>query len=126
MSEELVWTGLESGIAHLQTPLPLSVAEHGCAWRDTALEALDRSGIDYRVAYSSDSCAGQEAAMLADLAVAPFPASLVKPPLKRLPEDIGLPPLKKFQVTMYTREQASEASVALSRYINELYPSSQD
>ena len=51
-----------------------------CAWRRQALDALDRIGRGYRIAYSSEQTSGQEAAMIADLAIAPYPASLVRPP----------------------------------------------
>ena len=121
MSEELVWAKLDGGVAHLQKPLPISVSDRGCAWREAALSALDKAGIEYRIAYASDSCAGQEAAMLADLAIAPFPASLVKPPLKRLSADSGLrlPRLRKFDVMMYMNHDASEASETLASHICE-------
>ncbi len=79
-TEPLVWAGREGGVAARRSPLPLSVANAGCAWRAMALAALDRAGIGYRLAYSSEHCAGQEAAMIADLAVAAFPRSLVRPP----------------------------------------------
>lgn len=124
ISEDLVWAMRDGGIAQLQRPLPVSVSERGCAWRDAALESLDRAGIEYRIAYASDSCAGQEAAMLADLAIAPFPASLLKPPLKRIPESLGLPEIRTFDVMMYMQHEASKASEALGAHICELYPSS--
>lgn len=122
ISEDLVWAMLDNGIAQLQRPLPVSVSERGCAWRDAALESLDRAGIEYRIAYASDSCAGQEAAMLADLAIAPFPASLLKPPLKKIPESYGLPEIRTFDVMMYVQHGAGKASEALGAHICELYP----
>ncbi len=85
-SEPLVWAGRAGGVAAERTPLPLALATPDCAWRRLALHALDRVGRPYRVAYSSEQCAGQEAAMIADLAIAPYPLSLGKPPLKRLDE----------------------------------------
>lgn len=124
ISEELVWAMREGGIVQLQRPLPVSVSERGCAWREAALESLNRAGIEYRIAYASDSCAGQESAMLADLAIAPFPASLLKPPLRRIPESCGLPQIRAFDVMMYMQHGASKASEALSAHIGELYPGS--
>src|SRR5699024_1679697 len=79
-SEPLVWAGLRGGVAHQRRPLPLAVARQGCAWRAMALAELDRADIDYRIAYMSEHSAGQESALLADLAVAPFPASLIHDP----------------------------------------------
>src|SRR5690606_30588711 len=78
--------GRLAGVAVDRTPLPLALGTPDCAWRRLARQALDRAGRPYRIAYSSEQCAGQEAAMIADLAIAPYPLSLVKPPLKRLEE----------------------------------------
>ncbi|ASK34317.1 LysR substrate-binding domain-containing protein [Alloalcanivorax mobilis] len=119
-SEPLVWAGRRAGAARHRSPLPLSLASHGCAWRRMALDALDGAGIEYRVAYSSEHCAGQEAAMLADLAVAPFPASLVQAPLTALGPDAGLPPLGHYQIGLL-RHHAEPASEELARHIVEAF-----
>ena len=115
-SEELVWAAVEGGSAALRTPLPLSLACQGCAWRRMALSALDRAGRPYRVVFTSDSSAGQEASMLADLAVAPFPASLLRPPLRRLGEETGLPAIGRYQVLLLRKPQLTEAAQTLARY----------
>ncbi|AFT70977.1 putative transcriptional regulator [Alloalcanivorax dieselolei B5] len=115
-SEPLVWAGRDGGLAVQRQPLPLSLANQGCAWRRVALAALDHAGIDYRIAYSSEHCAGQEAAMLADLAVAPFPHSLVKPPLRRLDNEAGLPELGHYQIAL-VRGAAGPAHDALAEQV---------
>ncbi|MGE8496397.1 MAG: LysR substrate-binding domain-containing protein [Pseudomonas sp.] len=114
-TESLVWAGRDGGLAVQRTPLPLALASTGCAWRRMALDALDRMGRDYRIAYSCEQCAGQEAAMLADLAIAPFPQSLIKAPLKRLGEERDLPPLGDFHIKLMrgsNREGSAEALAA--------------
>ncbi|OBS09439.1 LysR substrate-binding domain-containing protein [Acidihalobacter prosperus] len=116
-SEPLVWTCREGGAASQRTPIPLALANHGCVWRKTALSALDRAGLPYRIAYTSEHCAGQEAAMLADLAVAPFPASLVRPPLRRVGMEIGLPPLGDYQVRLIRRAACGPACDALAGHV---------
>lgn len=113
-SEELVWAGREGGLAVQRSPLPLALANAGCAWRRTALDALDRQGTDYRVAYSCEQCAGQEAAMIADLAIAPFPRSLVRPPLRRLGAEQGLPPLGEYHIKLIRGHQRNDAVDALA------------
>lgn len=120
-SEPLIWTGLRGGVAYQRTPLPLAVARHGCAWRAMALAALDRAGIDYRVAYMSEHCAGQEAALLADLAVAPFPASLVHDPLQELDEEAGFPPLGEYQIALVRRDGANPAAEVMAGHIAESF-----
>lgn len=99
-TEPLVWAECEGGTAHQRSPLPLSLAGRGCAWRSLALTALDRAGIAYRIAYVSEHCAGQQAAMQADLAVAPFPRSLVRKPLRVVDAEVGLPALGSYRILL--------------------------
>lgn len=116
-SEALVWAGREGGLAVQRSPLPLALANPGCAWRRTALDALDRLDLPYRIAYSCEQCAGQEAAMIADLAVAPFPRSLVRPPLRRLGEEHGLPPLGDYHIKLLRGSNRGDAAAALAAQV---------
>ncbi|MBK60475.1 MAG: LysR family transcriptional regulator [Pseudomonas sp.] len=115
--EPLVWAGRAGGVAMKRNPLPLALASAECAWRRQALDALDRVGRSYRIAYSSEQCAGQEAAMVADLAVAPYPLSLVRPPLRRLDEDADLPALGEYQIKLLSAAQCSEPVKVLSQQV---------
>ncbi|MFL9815277.1 LysR family transcriptional regulator [Stutzerimonas sp. VN223-3] len=116
-SEPLVWAGRTGGVAVERNPLPLALASADCAWRRQALDALDRADRSYRIAYSSEQCAGQEAAMIADLAVAPYPLSLVRPPLKRLEEGASLPSLGEYQIKLLCAAERSEPVEVLSRHV---------
>lgn len=116
-SEPLVWAGRAGGVAVERTPLPLALASPGCSWRRQALDALDRAGRSYRIAYSSEQCAGQEAAMMADLAVAPYPLSLIRHPLKRLEESSSLPKLGDYQIKLLRAADCSEPVDVLSRHV---------
>ena len=77
LTEPIVWAGAKGGCAHMREPLPVSLWEEGCAWRAGALEALGREGRNYRIAYMSAHTAGQRAAIMSDLAVAPLPKSFI-------------------------------------------------
>ena len=92
-SEPLKWLVLDGGRAVQQDPLPLAVAEVGCAWRDAALAALQTADRAYRIAYSSDTSMGQVAALRADLAVAALPLSLADRDLVVAPSHCDLPAL---------------------------------
>ncbi|NDW03482.1 LysR substrate-binding domain-containing protein [Jiella pacifica] len=120
-TEMLVWVGLKNGCAVTRDPLPLALAEHGCFWRSLALEALDRAGLDYRIAYSSEQCQAQIAAVEADLAIAALPASVLSPRLVRLDGPGGLPPLGTYRVDMMTREEAGPVAAALAEHIAESF-----
>lgn len=116
-TERLVWTGREGGVAYQREPLPVALAGRGCAWRSAALSALDRAGVAYRIAYISEHCAGQEAVLLADLAVAPFPRSLVRPPLRMVAEAADLPPLGNYQIVLLRKEDPGSSVAALSGHV---------
>ncbi|GGX38724.1 LysR family transcriptional regulator [Saccharospirillum salsuginis] len=120
-TEPLVWVGREGGIAAQRSPLPVSLAAHGCCWRSMSLDALDKAGIDYRIAYTSIHCAGQEAAMVADLAISAFPQSLVKPPLTQLGTQSGLPPLGDYQILLLRRDGLGSASETLASYVKDMF-----
>ncbi|MDR5858061.1 LysR family transcriptional regulator [Halomonas eurihalina] len=116
-TEPLVWAGREGGVALERSPLPLAMANHGCAWRRMALSALDDAGLAYRIAYISENCSGQEAALLADLAVAPLPRNLVRTPLSILGDDAGLPPLGDYRVLLLRSGLAGEATDVLAGHV---------
>ncbi|WP_048306962.1 LysR substrate-binding domain-containing protein [Halomonas sp. PR-M31] len=120
-TEPLVWACLDGGVAGQRSPLPLALANQGCAWRTMALSALDRSGLAYRIAYTSENCAGQEAALLADLAIAPLPLSMVRAPLRQLDNEAGLPSLGEYQVLLIQAASAGSASEVLAGHVVEAF-----
>ena len=115
--EKLIWVGLKGGGAVTRSPLPLAVADAGCWWRGAALEALDAAGIDYRIAYSSETSNGQLAAVEADLAIAPLPATVASSSIVRIPSAHGLPELGTYRVFMMRREAAGPVAQALARHV---------
>lgn len=104
--EELAWAGLRHGCAHERNPLPLAVSHTGCCWRRQAMDALDRAGIAHRVAYSSKHYLGQLAAVMAGLAIAPFPRATIKGELKVFGEEAGLPPIGHFDIELHRAASA--------------------
>lgn len=120
-TEPLVWAYRAGGTAIERSPLPVAFASPGCIWRATALAALDRASIAYRVAYTSEHCAGQQAAMEADLAVAPFPLGLIRKPIRQVPESAGLPPLGHYQIEMLTGAQRGDVVDVLAGHITRAF-----
>lgn len=118
-TEPLVWAGRDGGIAFEKSPMPLAIANQGCVWRRIALSALDNAGMPYRIAYTCENSAAQEAAMIADLAVTPFPASLIRPPLKKL-DKVGLPELAEYQISL-VRNAYNPETDALAAHIKSAF-----
>lgn len=116
-TEPLAWAGLEGGVAYSRNPLPLALSVSGCPWRKAARIALDKAEHPYRIAYQSFHSAGQEAALLADLAVAPFPTSVITPPLQKLDVRHGLPEIGDYHLILKEAGNAGKASDAFASHV---------
>lgn len=118
LTEPIVWAGAKGGSAHLREPLPVSLWEEGCAWRAGALEALGREGRNYRIAYMSAHTAGQRAAILADLAVAPLPKSFLNScDLAELGPKDGMPVIGEYSLALLVAPEASAPVKAVADHI---------
>lgn len=117
LTEPVVWAGAKGGSAHMREPLPLSLWEEGCVWRADAIEALGRAGRDYRVAYMSAHTAGQRAAILSDLAIAPLPKSFIGSEVVALGPKDGLPELANYNLAMIVAPEASAPVQAAADHI---------
>jgi len=120
-TEPIVWAGARGGCAHLREPLPLSLWEEGCAWRSGALSAMEKDGRDYRIAYMSAHTAGQRAAILSDLAIAPLPKSFLRDDLLELGPKDGLPKLCNYHIGMIVSPDASAPVQAAADHIRSTF-----
>ena len=107
LEEPLVWAALKGGIAVEQNPLPVSVWEESCVWRQAGLQALERDGRAYRIAFQSAHISGQRAAILADLAVAPVPVSALTHEIIEADRKYGLPSLCNYALGLLVRDNAT-------------------
>lgn len=117
LTEPIVWAGAKGGCAYMCEPLPVSLWEEGCVWRAGALEALGRDGRNYRVAYMSAHTAGQRAAIMADLAVAPLPKSFLGDDMVELGVKDGLPAIGNYNLAMIVSPDASAPVKAVADHI---------
>lgn len=120
-TERLVWAGAKCGNAHLRDPLPISVWEEGCCWRQEAIGQLEKHKRTYRIAYASAHTMAQRAAVLSDLAIAPFPRSYVSDEMVVLGQQEGLPDLFSFDVRLLTRPQLAVPARAVAESIRDFY-----
>ncbi|MFK7861906.1 MAG: LysR substrate-binding domain-containing protein [Granulosicoccus sp.] len=119
--ERLVWAGARHGVAYEKDPLPVSVWEEGCAWRNAGLQSLQDANRNFRVAFMSANISGQRAAMLADLAVAPIPVSACINGVVELSEQEGLPALQDYALGMVLAEQLSPPAQAAADHLRESF-----
>ncbi len=115
--EALMWAGLKNGIAAEQIPLPVSVWEEGCIWREEGLSSLERQGRDYRITYKSAHISGQKAAILADLAIAPLPASTCEGAIVALGPEYGLPVLPEYTLGMLITKDPTAPVEAVANHL---------
>lgn len=110
--EPLVWACAQGHRVHREDPLPVALFAQGCFYRKLAMERLDAAGRDWRVAYSSTSVTGVQAAALTGLAVAVLARSTLVRGLRPLGPDEGLPALPDYEITLYRAPGPPSAAVA--------------
>lgn len=119
--ENLVWAGAKCGTAHLRDPLPISIWEDGCIWRQEAISRLEAMKRSYRIAYLSANTMAQRAAVVSDLAIAPFPRSYITEDMTVLGLREGLPELIAFDIRLVTAPNLSVPGKAVAESIREAY-----
>jgi DNA-binding transcriptional LysR family regulator len=117
MTEDLVWAGKKHGQAYLKSPLPVSVWNEGCIWRQRALDELTNRGMAFRVAYFCGHHIGQMAAIRADIAVAPLARFLLQDDMVELTERDGLPSLGTYDIGIALRDDANAPVRAVADYV---------
>lgn len=98
--EPLVWAALDHAASGPADALPLVVSPHPCVYRKRALAALDQCGRRWRIAYTSTSLAGAQAAVRAGLGVTVLPRDMVPPGLVTLGAEDGLPLLDDTEIAL--------------------------
>jgi DNA-binding transcriptional LysR family regulator len=82
--------------------VPLALFPEPCPYREAALSALARAGLDYRIALVCSSGAGLCAAAQAGFAVTPVVHTQLVHGLRAVAPDAGLPALPDVEFTMFS------------------------
>lgn len=114
-TDEIVWAGPRDLRPERQTPLPLVTWKDGTAYRKTVTEALRRSGIDYRIAVSTQSVGGIVASVAAGLGIAAVTRTVLTPKLRILGPEAGLPRMPQLRVRLLTPDVPLRPVVARFR-----------
>ncbi|MGE0610966.1 MAG: LysR substrate-binding domain-containing protein [Hyphomicrobiales bacterium] len=118
--EQLIWVGSPRHRIEDMEVLPLGLGAVGCSWRSAATRALDAIGRHYRVLYTSPSAAALSAAVMSGLAVTVLPESAVRPGMRRLGEEEGLPSLPDCDIALLRAQREPSPSVdALAAHVVE-------
>lgn len=115
--EQLVWAVRRGGVAAEQNPVPLSVWEEGCTWRNAGIEGLEAMGRDWIITFESAHISGQRAAILADLAVAPIPISSLGGEVIEAGPEHRLPALPAYELGLVMDDDATPAVEAAADHL---------
>lgn len=99
--EPLVWAGALDGRAHLQEPRPIALGDKTCAFRMVALNALEKSGLEWRNVCETSNMESLLAIVDADLGVVPLLTSSVPDGFHVLSGADGMPELPLFSIALY-------------------------
>ena len=118
--EPLVWVTSARHSTHLLETVPIGVSHAGCEWRKMVLQALEKQGRKYRIAYSSSNSNALTAAVQTGLAVGAMPDLCVRPGMRILTEKDGFPALGSFDIGLIRKPgRGSSAIDALARHVTE-------
>ncbi|HWP24724.1 MAG TPA: LysR substrate-binding domain-containing protein [Xanthobacteraceae bacterium] len=116
--ERLLWVTSNRHATHTEEPLPLALGRPSCAWRRTAINALDSIGRPYRVLYTSANAGAVAAAVLSGLAVSVFPESGLRPGMRVLNPADGFPELPACLIGLVRNpHESSTLADALAEHI---------
>jgi len=104
-TEPMFWVAAQGGEALNMDPMPIAGGQP-CCWKDNAMEALERIGRDYRVAYTSSNALAIASAVLTDLAVGFLPESALQPGMLAISEDRNLPRLRDAEIALLRASHA--------------------
>ncbi|MBY0296877.1 MAG: LysR family transcriptional regulator [Methylobacterium sp.] len=118
--EVLDWTASPNVILPENKPIPLVLAPVPDVYRKRALAALDAEQRPWRIAYTSPSLAGLQAAVQAGLGITVLPTEMIPAGLVSITSKLSLPKLADTEIALYRAPGAlSQAAELLASSIIE-------
>ena len=111
MVDPTVWATSETHHVHGQSPVPIALYENSGWCTEFAIRSLENLGLDYRVAYRSDTSGGLKLAVASGLAIAPLSRSNIPPGCRELTTKDGFGGIDASNVVLYQRPNARGAAV---------------
>lgn len=122
MQDPTVWVTSTLHNMHEERPLPVALYNRAGWCRDFVMRSLERSGIDYRVAYTSDTTGGLKLALTAGLAVAPVSRSNIPAGCRELTAADGFGAIDSSNVVLHRHPRAAgEAIDGMAEAIREAF-----
>lgn len=117
--EQLVWLmGVDANV-HRADPVPLALLPPGNVYRDYAIQGMEQMGRRWRIACVSDSIAGLQAAVFANMAVTVLGRSAMVAGMREIGVSDYFPPLPKVDLLLYRAAGRNSPAVdALHNYLS--------
>lgn len=109
--ENTFWVTSRLHSAHELSPLPIALFDRDCWWRDVALNTLQRSGLAYRIAYSSESVSGVAAAIRSGVAIGLLGQSSIGRDFRILTKPASFTAMPRSKLVLDRRRNVSGAVV---------------
>lgn len=117
--EQLVWLMGSDANVHRANPVPLALLPTGNVYREYAIEGLERMGRQWRITCVSESIAGLQAAVFANMAVTVLGRSAMVQGMREIGISDYFPPLPKVDLLLYRAAgRNSPALEALHNYLS--------
>ncbi|UVK53402.1 LysR family transcriptional regulator [Mesorhizobium sp. AR02] len=110
--ERAIWAAAATRAVEEIDPLPVALSYPDCLFRAWAVEALDKAGRPWRLAYVSPSLAATEAIVEQGLAITVVKGSMLAPGLRGVPPGRHVPQLPGAEIRLH-RAVRSSAGAAL-------------
>jgi DNA-binding transcriptional LysR family regulator len=118
--QKVVWISARDFNLDPRQPIPLVLLEAPCIFRNLALEAFERHGIPWRIAYSTSSLSGLRAAVKAGLGITPRTATTRESDLHYVQQSRRLPALGRLSLSLYgAKAPGSPAVTKLAELVRE-------
>lgn len=117
-----VWATSEAHGRHEERPVQIALYESSGWCTEFALRSLESRGIDYRIAYRSDTSGGLTVAVSSGLAIAPLSRSNIPAGCRELTAAEGFGDIDASNVVLYRRKGArGDAVLAMEDAIREAF-----
>jgi len=117
-SEPLEWIGKTESMKALdrKKPVHLVLSPEPCVYRASALSALEKAGINWRIVFTSPSYAGITAVVSAGMGITALPRTMIPDKLKIIREN-ALPLLSDIHVSLLKQTDTNQCLQSLEDFI---------
>ncbi len=121
-STPMRWLAPADGVSMLPgAPLPLALLDPPCGFRDAALRALDKAGLDYRIVATGVSLDGVFAAVRAGIGITARLEARTHDGIIAAPVEMALPPLPHAEFSIRLRDGAEASAEELAELLRRTF-----